>query len=151
MNILQLNWVMNPGGQDRHVIDLANYLVSRGHHVIVGSQGGKWVGRLRCPHINLPFADCFPNPLVKMLTPRGFIGLKRVLGGLHQTIARERIELVHCHGVPEVVFTSWIRQPQMRLVHTHHGCKEGDWSWHTHHVRGRCDWYIGVSEYTSSA
>jgi glycosyltransferase involved in cell wall biosynthesis len=149
MNILLVNYGLGIGGQEAHVLHLGNYLAARGHRVLVWTKGGAYEEELRgCVHRKVPFDQLAPWPRRRMLSPAYRRGLRRFARDVRETLAREQIHLVHCHGVTEThLMRAALGRRPVPLLYSSHGWFEHQWDWHMRYL-GRCDFYIGVSEFT---
>ncbi|MDO4988852.1 MAG: glycosyltransferase family 4 protein, partial [Synergistes sp.] len=88
MKIIEILPELDIGGVERHVIDLSNELVRRGHEVIVISAGGKMQSQLRTSvrHINLPVHK--KNPFTGWLCAKKIAHIAKTY----------RADLIHAHS-----------------------------------------------------
>ncbi len=94
MNILQILPELEVGGVERGTIDLAKYLVQKGHKSVVISGGGKLVGRLEgtgVKHYQLPVGKKSPLTVILMIREVKKIILKEDIDIVH---ARSRIPAI---------------------------------------------------------
>lgn len=89
MNILQILPELNVGGVETGTIDLSKYLTSRGHKIVVVSNGGELVKeleRINAPHYKLPVHKKSLFSIIKMV---------REVSGI---IKKENIQIVHARS-----------------------------------------------------
>lgn len=122
MRILQLCSDFPPGGIQRHVLDLAEGLRRKGHHVAFAGTRGDWMNEGICP-------DFFHINIFRVTDAGGRLGhrlwaaLKSGLA-LRKIIRRERIDLVHAHeSAPALV--AWVATRGLRrpVIVTFHGAE----------------------------
>lgn len=149
MNVLMLNYGLEIGGQEAHVVQLSNYIASQGHVVHVWTKGGSYESDLvGCVHRQTPFNLLAPWPRRKLLKPKFIRALRHFRADVLKTLDKESIDIVHCHGVTETtLMRAALARRAVPLVYSSHGWSEHLWRWHMHRLR-RCDHYIGVSEFT---
>lgn len=147
MNILELNWMLEIGGQERHVIDLSNFLSRQGHHVFVMSKGGVSEKDLNInvSHIKMPFDRIFPHFRRKMLNPINLFTYFCMRQKYFELLAREKIDIIHCHGVAETYFCLKNRV-NIPIICSCHGYPNGTWKWHSSIIKD-ADYFIGVSDF----
>ncbi|MGE5307475.1 MAG: glycosyltransferase [Deltaproteobacteria bacterium] len=106
MNILQILPELNVGGGETGTIDLARYLVSRGHKAVVVSAGGELVKELEAAgavHYRLPVHRKSPWTMARMVPE-----LARIIRG-------EKIDIVHARSrVP--AWIAWFACLRTRTV-----------------------------------
>jgi len=121
MRILQLCTNFRPGGIQRHVLDLTDYLRGRGHQVTLAGDDGDWSGAAHDPgHLHLPFNT--------MAAAGGHSILRRTaaIPGIARRIRRllheRRIELIHAHETAPAMAAGLARLGTgIPLVMTFHG------------------------------
>ncbi len=113
MNILQILPSLDVGGVETGTIDLAKYLVSRGHKAITVSSGGRLVRELDkvgARHYNLPVGKKSPVNIIKMVSR------------LSEIIKREDIDIVHARSrVPALIAYLACRRTNRIFITTAHG------------------------------
>lgn len=113
MRILQLCSDFPPGGIQRHVLDLAEGLRRKGHHVTLAGTRGDWMNEDVCP-------DFFHIDIFHVTDAGGRLGHRLLTAlksgmALRKIIRRERIELVHAHeSAPALV--AWIATRGLRVI-----------------------------------
>ena len=90
MNILLLTDDLFPGGVQRHVVDVANSLVQRGHNVSVAASAGLLRKRL---HHSVEFIEA---PLAR-IGRREPLGLLKALGILRGAMQGRKYDILHSH------------------------------------------------------
>ena len=149
LNVMMMNYGLEIGGQEIHVVDLSNYLAAQGHRVQVWTKGGPYERALAgCVHRQTPFDLLAPWPRRKLLKPKFIRALRHFRSEVLKTIEKESIDIVHCHGVTETTLMRTVLEPRhVPLLYSSHGWAEHLWRWHMRRLR-RCDHYIGVSKFT---
>jgi len=116
MKVLQILPELNSGGVERGTLELAGYLVERGHESVVISNGGSMVSSLESNgsrHIRMPVHQKSPKALLQVRT------LRRVL-------TEERPSILHVRSrLPAwISYLAWKKMPrdlQPLLISTVHG------------------------------
>ena len=149
MNILELNWMLEIGGQERHVIDLSNFLSNHGHNVFVMSRGGVSEKDLDkdISHIKMPFDKIFPKFKRKMLNPFNLFTYFNMRTKYLNLLKKENIDIIHCHGVAETFFCLKNRA-KIPIICSSHGYPKDTWAWHADIIK-EADYFIGVSDFTT--
>jgi len=113
MNILQILPSLDVGGVETGTIDLARYLVARGHKMITVSSGGRLVrelDKIGARHYSLPVGKKSPLNIIKMT------------GRLCEIIRREDIEIVHARSrVPALIAYLACKKTGRIFITTAHG------------------------------
>lgn len=113
MNILQILPQLNVGGVETGTVDLAKYLLKRGHRPVVVSAGGELVRDLEKSgviHHTLPVDNKFFPVMIKAAR------------GLEDIIRHEAVEIVHARSrVPAWVAFMACRRLNIPLITTAHG------------------------------
>ena len=149
MNILELNWNLGVGGQQRHVVDLSNFLVSKGHNVFLLSQGGVLQRDLdeRVVHVKIPFNKFFPKFFKKILNPFNLLLYISIRRKYLKLLSEKKIDVIHCHGVAEAYFCLKNKR-SAPIICSSHGYLDDTWKWHTKIIKN-ADYFIGVSNFTT--
>ena len=97
MQIIEILPELDIGGVERHVIDLSNELVSRGHSVTVISAGGKMMGQLSesVRHIDMP---------VHKKNPFTIWGCSRKIAAF---VRKNKIQILHAHSRVPAWIARW--------------------------------------------
>ncbi|MGE4357529.1 MAG: lipopolysaccharide heptosyltransferase II [Candidatus Omnitrophota bacterium] len=115
MNILQLLPQLNEGGVERGTVDLAKFLVQKGHKAVVISNGGRLVKELRANgiiHYTLPVGE------------KSIFTIIRMIFKVADILEKEKIDIVHARSrVP-----AWIGYFAYRL-YLRRCAKRGLFSW----------------------
>lgn len=113
MNILQILPELEVGGVERGVVDLAGYLVQKGHRSVVISGGGALVTRLEAggsKHYKLPAGKKSPVAVIMMIREAAKIILK------------EDIDIVHARSrVPAIIGSVAAKLTNRIFITTAHG------------------------------
>src|SRR3989338_10605965 len=113
MNILQILPSLDLGGVETGTIDLARYLVSRGHKAITVSGGGRLVRELdaiNARHYTLPVGK------------KSLFNIIRMIRVLCDIIRREDIDIVHARSrVPAIIAYFACKSANRVLITTAHG------------------------------
>ncbi|MCI0480164.1 MAG: glycosyltransferase, partial [Candidatus Dadabacteria bacterium] len=113
MNILQVLPTLDIGGVETGTIDLARYLVKKGHKAIVVSDGGKLVRELEnigSRHYKLPIGK------------KSIFNIIRMIGELSDIIRREDIDIIHARSrVPALIAYFAARSTGRVFITTAHG------------------------------
>ncbi|MDD5136466.1 MAG: lipopolysaccharide heptosyltransferase II [Candidatus Omnitrophica bacterium] len=113
MNILQVLPSLDIGGVETGTIDLAKYLVSRGHKAITISSGGRLVRELDAigaRHYNLPIGK------------KSLINIIRMIKEVCEIIRREDIDIVHARSrVPALIAYIACKASNKAFLTTAHG------------------------------
>jgi len=113
MNILQILPTLDVGGVETGTIDLARYLVSKGHRAVTVSGGGRLVKRLDeigCRHYSLPVGK---KSIFKIIS---------MINALKEIIRREDIDIVHARSrVPAVIAYFACKDTGRVFITTAHG------------------------------
>ncbi len=113
MNILQILPELNVGGVETGTIDLSKYLVSRGHKVIVVSNGGELVKdleKINVVHYKLP------------VNKKSLFSVIKMIKALSRIIKKEGIQIVHARSrVPAWISFFACRKTGAAFITTCHG------------------------------
>ena len=113
MNILQILPELNVGGVETGTVDLAKYLVARGHRSIVVSNGGALVSKLQSDgskHYILP------------VHKKNLFTILSCIGKLVTIIKNEKIDIVHARSrVPAWIAFFACRKTEAHFITTCHG------------------------------
>jgi len=113
VNILQILPELKVGGVERGVVDLARYLLDRGHKAVIVSGGGSLVKELDmmgARHYELPVGKKNPFIMIKMIP------------ALINIIKTENIDIVHARSrVPAWIAFVACRFSSVKFVTTAHG------------------------------
>lgn len=113
MNILQILPSLDVGGVETGTIDLARYLVSKGHKAITVSAGGRLVRELDAigaRHYNLP------------VNRKSIFSIIRMIGAVREVIRKEDIDIVHVRSrVPALIAYFACRATGRVFITTAHG------------------------------
>jgi len=113
MNILQILPTLDAGGVETGTVDLARYLVSKGHKAIVVSGGGKLVKELDeagVRHYSLPVGE------------KSLVTIIRMIGRLARIIRAEDIDIVHARSrIPALIAYFASRATDRKFITTAHG------------------------------
>ena len=113
MKILMTTMSMDIGGAETHILELSRELASRGHEIVVASNGGAYVPMLEEAGVR---HVCFP---LHSKTP---VNLIRSYFGLKQLIRKEKFDLIHSHArIPAMLCGLLSRHCKVRFVTTAHG------------------------------
>lgn len=120
LNILELSTTFRPGGIQRHVLDLTEWLRGRGHSVWLGGTPGPWCGPEAEPQfLTLPLVDVSWEG--GNILRRGW-ALARSVAVLRRFVRHNRIALVHSHeSAPALVARLALAGLGVRQVVTYHG------------------------------
>ncbi len=122
MNVLQVVPELNVGGVETGTVDLAKYLVGRGHGSIVISSGGALVAELQkagIPHYTLPVHKKNLWTMVRCITK------------VRKIIIQENIQIVHARSrVPAWIAYFACRHTQAAFLTTCHGYYRRHWFSH---------------------
>ena len=113
MNILQILPSLDVGGVETGTIDLAKYLVARGHKAITVSSGGRLVRELDAigaRHYNLPVGK------------KSIFTIVRMIKELRDIIRKEDIDIVHARSrVPAIIAYFACKASGKAFITTAHG------------------------------
>jgi lipopolysaccharide heptosyltransferase II len=113
VNILQILPALDVGGVETGTIDVARYLVSKGHKAVCVSAGGRLVrelDKINARHYNLPVGRKNPITILMMI---------RQLKGI---IRREDIDVVHARSrVPAIIAYFACKSTDKVFITTAHG------------------------------
>lgn len=113
MNVLQILPELNIGGVERGTVDLAKYLVKRGHKAVVISNGGDLVKDLRsfgAIHYQLPVHE------------KSLISMVRMISRIEEIIRKEDIHIVHARSrIPAWAAYFAARKTRRVFITTCHG------------------------------
>lgn len=113
MNILQILPSLDVGGVETGTIDVARYLVSKGHKAITVSGGGRLVkelDKINSRHYNLPVGKKSPLNIIFMVK------------ALKEIMRREDIDIVHARSrVPALTAYFACRSAKKPFITTAHG------------------------------
>ena len=113
MNILQILPSLDVGGVETGTIDLAKYLVLRGHKAITVSSGGRLVRELDAigaRHYNLP------------VDKKSLVSIIMMIKALREIIRREDIDIVHARSrVPALIAYFACKLSNKAFITTAHG------------------------------
>lgn len=113
MNILQILPALEVGGVETGTIDLAKFLVARGHKAITVSGGGRLARELDAigaRHYNLPVGKKSLSIIIRMI------------GALKEIIRREDIDIVHARSrVPAIIAYFACKSTGRVFITTAHG------------------------------
>jgi glycosyltransferase involved in cell wall biosynthesis len=111
MNILLVAEDLVLNGVTRHIIDLANGLVERGHIVIVAASPSGQEKKLDNRVLFIPLSLCYPNSYRK-----NYAGIFNSIRKLIRTIRRYNIQIIHTHKRYVDMF-GWVFAKIMRTKH----------------------------------
>ena len=120
MRILQLctNYLM--GGIQRHVIELGDFLVERGHKVVLAGDHGEWEPKGEAPlyeHVGLNQISSMGGSLINRVSH-----LLPAARRLTEILKRHRIELIHAHETaPAIIARLATRNLPLPILFTYHG------------------------------
>ncbi len=113
MNILQILPELNVGGVETGTLDLAKYLVKKGHKAVVVSNGGELVKELEllgAIHYQLPVHE------------KSFFTMARMVPKLAEIINKEQIDIIHARSrVPAWIAYFASRKTNRVFITTCHG------------------------------
>lgn len=113
MNILQILPSLDVGGVETGTVDLARYLVSRGHKAVTISSGGRLARELDAigsRHYNLPVGK------------KSLVNIIRMVGSVMDVIRREDIDIVHARSrVPALIAFFACKATGRTFITTAHG------------------------------
>ena len=113
MNILQILPSLDVGGVETGTVDLAKYLVLRGHKAITVSSGGRLVRELDAigaRHYNLPVGK------------KSLFSMIMMIKALREIIRKEDIEIVHARSrVPALIAYFACKLSNKAFITTAHG------------------------------
>ncbi len=113
MNILQTLPSLDVGGVETGTIDLAKYLVAKGHKTITVSSGGRLVrelDKIGARHYNLPVGK------------KSLFNIIKMAGKLAEIIKREDIDIVHARSrVPALIAYLACKKTNRVFITTAHG------------------------------
>ena len=113
MNILQILPELNVGGVETGTIDFAKYLIEKGHHSVVVSNGGRLVVGLKkggSKHYTLPVHQKSLKTMMQMIEP------------LREIIRKENIHIVHARSrVPAWIAYFAAQKTNAVFITTCHG------------------------------
>jgi glycosyltransferase involved in cell wall biosynthesis len=149
MNILMMNYDLDVGGQEAHVVGLCKYLLGRGHHVRLWTKGGTLEAKIPpSVHHKVSFDLLAPWPLRRRIKSQFIQGLRSFRQELIKVLTSDRVDIVHCHGVTETILArAALGRRSVPLVYSSHGWPDEMWDWHLRYLR-RCDHYIAVCRFT---
>jgi glycosyltransferase involved in cell wall biosynthesis len=120
LKILQLNTNFRPGGIQRHILDLSDWLRARGHVVHLGGTPGPWAGPeltegfLEVPTREVSWEGGAPHKRARALA----VAVPR----LRHFVKKNGIELVHSHeSAPALVARLALVGTGVKQVVTYHG------------------------------
>jgi len=111
MNILLVAEDLVLNGVTRHIIDLANGLVERGHLVIVAASPSGQEKKLDNRVLFIPLSLCYPNSYRK-----NYAGMFSAIRKLNRVIRQYNIQIIHTHKRYADMF-GWISAKSMRIKH----------------------------------
>lgn len=120
MRILQLNTNFHPGGIQRHVLDLTDFLRGQGHEVVLGGDAGAWGAATGDPdrvHLNFDaIASTGGHPVRRLLA------MPAIVHAIRRLLRDRRIELIHAHETAPALAAGLARiGTGIPLVMTFHG------------------------------
>ncbi len=112
MKILMITMGLDIGGAETHILELACELKSRGHDIVVASNGGVYVSELEkhgIKHYDVPLHTKNPACMIKSARL------------LKQIMIKEKAELVHAHArIPAFIAGKICRRLKIPFVTTAH-------------------------------
>lgn len=106
MNIFMITDDLFPGGAAKHVVELANGLQRRGHHVTVAAGAGEYRTRL---DTGIPFHHLLLYDESSLR--KSFSGIVQAIVMLKRLIDKERYEIIHSHKRVTNAIVSLIPRP----------------------------------------
>ena len=116
MKILMATMGLDIGGAETHIVELAKELKSRGHEVVIVSNGGVYV-----PEAEAAGIRHYQAPLHQ----RSILAMNRARRVLREVIAREKPDVVHAHArIPAFLCGILKRRMKFAFVTSCHGVYE---------------------------
>ena len=115
MKILELITGGEPGGAQRHVAELSQFLMGQGHQVVVAHGGGRWLA----DHLNNEIQVIYLEHLIRAPRIGSDIAAYQQIRGL---LLQVKPDVVHCHSSKAGIIgrqAAW--QAQVPSVYTAHG------------------------------
>ncbi len=115
MRVLEVITGGEPGGAQRHVVELSRHLQDHGHEVMILHGGGRWLTQTLGPS----FPARYVSSLVRSIRPGSD---RRALKELEHEVARYRPSVMHVHSSKAGIlgrFVAWRRHTP--AVYTAHG------------------------------